>query len=349
MRLLWRFRLAILLAVVAGGALGLAYFRSLPAAYLGRSVVTLTLAPGTGPAAAQMARFQALAGDIAVIESALTAAGLTGLSPSTVRSVITTKVAQPGTLIMVETQWPDAEIAGRVSSAVARGALSALRKHWEKETSDSVAAREKDLADAEQQFHAARVAFADSWLNARPAIGWPESDPRRRELQVVLTEIPPTWARLNAAMARFAEIPPGASQPVDAAAVRTLMLEAEMRLAELESRRELLILSLTRLRPLDEVLEAWSDFDAKNRQLETDMSAARQKVGEFAKALKIARKTMSQTVGLEVVEPSFSPGRSIGRGANAFIARGMASGLVFSVFAVFFFNGLSVNFFGRSN
>lgn len=344
-RLLWRFRLAILLAVVAGGALGLAYFRSLPPAFLGRSVLTLTLAPGTAPAASQMERFQALAGDLAVITSALEDAGLGELSPPAVQSLTTTRVGQPGTLIIVETQWPDADTAGRVASAVATRALTALKERWEKETSDSVAARVKELADAEQEFQRSRMAFADSWLTGRPAVSGSGSTAIERELDETLKQMPPLWARLDVARSRLAALPPTA--PVlESAAIRSFMVDAEMRLAELSAQRELLIFALPRSGPVDPLM-AWSEFDARVARLEYARRNARRKANASIQAVEQARAAMSQPVGLELVEPSFSPGRRIGPGSAAFIARGLASGLLFSVFAVFFFNGMARNFFGR--
>ena len=99
--------------------------------------------------------------------------------------------------------------------------------------------------------------------------------------------------------------------------------------------------------PHKEIIDLWSELDARQKQLEVDLAAAREVSTEAQRALTTAQANVAGGVGMALVEPSFAPGRLVGLRSTAFLARGMASGFLFAVFAVFFFNGLAVNFFRR--
>lgn len=342
-RLLWRFRFAILIATVTGGALGVAYARSLPPRFLGSSVLNLTLAPGTGPGAEELARFQALVRDPAIIAQALSEAGLPDLAPDAVASVVTTKVAPPGTLLLVEAQWPDAETAGRLPSALARRAKVVLEEQRQKDDAEKLAALQQNWVEAEQQVQRASAAFVEEWLRRR--IESSRIDPAaRQELEIVLQELPPQRAQLLAA-SRTAGSTTASAAEVTAAS--TLMKRTLLRVIELEARRDLLVRKMSSDRPPQEIVAVWSDFDARQKQLELELFTAREASVDAQKALATAKEEASRSVGMELIELSMAPGRRVGLALTAFLARGLASGFLFSVFAVFFFNGMARNFFGR--
>lgn len=326
--------------------MGVAYARSLPPEYLGASVINLTVSAGTGRGAEQVARFQALIRDPGFIAPALTEAGLANPAPDVVASRITSKVIGPGTLLQVEARWSDAATAGRLPSVLARRAVAVLQGQQQKADAEDLAARQKNWVDAEQQVQRASAAFVEAWLSRRvelsrvdPAVG--------RELDETLEELRQLRARVQTdarIIALETQAPPAEAT---ATAYSKLSVRAQQRMADLETRRDLLVLRMSIDRPHEEIIEKWSELDARQKQLEIDLATAREASTEAQKALTTAKAAAANGVGMELIEPSVSPGRPVGLALTAFLARGLASGLMFAVFSVFLFYGVSINVFGR--
>lgn len=348
-RLLWRFRFAIVIATVAGGALGVAYARSLPPAFVGFSVLNLTLSPGTAPGAEQLAKFQTLVRDPGFVDQALAEAGLSDLAPEEVASAMSSRVIPPGTLLQVEARWSDAEIAGRLPSVLAKRAVAVLQAQHEqqqKEGAEEVAARQQSWADAELQVQRASAAFVEAWLERRVALSRVAPSVERaleetlEELRQLRTQVQ-TDARLRALET---EAPAVAAT---AATYSRLSAQTQLRMAELENRRDSLMQRMSIDRPHAEIIAMWSALDDRQKLLELDLAAAREASTVAQKAVVVAKEAVTRGVGMELVEPSVAPGRRVGLATTAFLARGMATGLMFAVFAVFFIRGVSVHFLGR--
>jgi len=368
--LLWRFRLVILLVSLVGGAVGFMFTKLTPVSYLGTSQLTILQALGSAAATDAVARYQPLLEDEAVIAAAVTEAGLTGIAAADVRGRVSSRVAAPGNILIVELRWPEPNAAGSLATSVSRGALATLRSRHAEEQDASRFALEKDLKEAEVQLAEARATYQTIRRSGVGEVSRTDLDSlnlRRRELQEILVEIPTERARLQAAQERLEQTPTflsrgiagrqGAEDPDDDArrfeplnpAYNVLVQQvatSEVRLAGLAARHEYLeklIDGSARGQLLTGLLLA----EITQTQAQSDMTRAQQTRDRLFDAVALARRTITQGPALDQGNEPPAPGRIITASTTGAIARGMASGFLLAVFAVFFFNGMAFSFFGR--
>jgi hypothetical protein len=181
---------------------------------------------------------------------------------------------------------------------------------------------------------------------------------QHHELAAVIVEIAAERARLRTARELLARTPATiflerdlakparfeATNPVHTEIARQMM-ESQGRLVGLEAKRDFYTRSDKERASQDSGGVA---IETIHTQLKTAAREAQQTLAQLSEMMVLALKARATSIGeLQMVDEPLETGRRVGRSTSAHVARGLAIGLVLSIFGVLFFHGLSASTFSR--
>lgn len=355
-RLLWQHRLLIVTVMIAGGAVGWAVARFTPPRYLATARLAVQ-APGSAAATDALTRYQAALENEIVLSTALKTLGLENVTAAQVRSALSSRVGAPPNTLLVELRWDTPDPAARIVHAVAQQALEGAHEEVRKAVAIKseairIAVEEADLRLAKAQRAELELRQSSPFEQARTgqdAVAW-----RRRDLFLVMADIPAERGRLKIAEQELAKVPPTlslgnveSSNPVHVGLALQVSAIRE-HLAALEAKRDYLLSVGQSSKGRASQLNEMSAFEFKHGLLQADVERARRLRDQLGdSASELFKQSISPEVGLQYIDEPDSSARRVFVRTSSSIARGLAMGLMLAVAGVIFLSGLPRPLIGR--
>ena len=337
-RQLWRDKLLVFAITVACGAIGWGLARMQTPLYVGEARLSVMQA-GSAPTADATVKFMGAVQSESVLSASLKRINSERpgvvLTPAELWGRVSSRLGFPPNVLHVEVRWPgDADLPSRLAMIIAEEALAAARvEHLELLASrrevlrtdiEAAAARLKTARDALAQFRQQNQRF----LAAISDI----SDVDRVDYSYIQGEIPAEKARIAALEKDPAAVPP---EPDGSPSKRSS--DARARLARLEAKT----VELSKMQERLQQQARLSPMHASVLQRETELLAD---VNRAEKAANVFSDSGNQAIAavlpllsaLEIIRTPHLPARAI-TAQRTGLARGLAVGLVLSVFFVLTF------------